>query len=69
MIEYMEIRCIYRIILQKLLQVCGAAAQNRPHMPRFSLLGQYRIIEQERFASKFCVLTRRGFAVILDVLP
>ena len=30
---------------------------------------QYRIIEQERFASKFCVLTRRGFAVILDVLP
>ena len=32
-------------------------------------LGQYRIIEQERFASKFCVLTRRGFAVILDVLP
>ena len=32
-------------------------------------LRQYRIIEQERFASKFCVLTRRGFAVILDVLP
>ena len=30
---------------------------------------QYRIIEQERFASKFCVLTKRGFAVILDVLP
>ena len=32
-------------------------------------LGQYRIIEQERFASKFCVLTRPSFAVILDVLP
>ena len=32
-------------------------------------IGQYRIIGQERFASKFCVLTRRGFAVILDVLP
>ena len=31
-------------------------------------LRQYRIIEQERFASKFCVLTRRGFAVILNVL-
>ena len=31
-------------------------------------LGQNRIIGQERFASKFCVLTRRGFAVILDVL-
>ena len=27
------------------------------------------IIGQERFASKFCALTRRGFAVILDVLP
>ena len=32
-------------------------------------LGQYLIMGQERFASKFCVLTRRGFAVILDVLP
>ena len=31
-------------------------------------LGQNRIIGQERFASQFCVLTRRGFAVILDVL-
>jgi hypothetical protein len=30
--------------------------------------GQYRIIEQERFVSKFCVLTRRGFAAILAVL-
>ena len=30
---------------------------------------QYRIIEQERFTSKFCVLIRRGFAVILCVLP
>ena len=30
---------------------------------------QYRIIEQEWFASKFCVLTRHSFAVILDVLP
>ena len=30
---------------------------------------QYRIIKQERFASKFYGLTRRGFAVILDVLP
>ncbi|WP_418371912.1 hypothetical protein, partial [Agathobaculum butyriciproducens] len=29
---------------------------------------QYHIIEQERFASKFCVLIRRGFAAILDVL-
>ena len=28
--------------------------------------GQYRIIGQERFASKFCVLTRRGFAAILS---
>ncbi len=28
--------------------------------------GQYRIIKQERFASKFYGLTRRGFAVILD---
>ncbi len=25
-------------------------------------------MEQERFVSKFCVLTRRGFAAILDVL-
>ena len=33
------------------------------------VLRQYRIIGQERFASKFCVLTRCGFAVILDVLP
>ena len=32
-------------------------------------LWQYRIIGQERFASKFCVLTRCGFAAILDVLP
>ena len=32
-------------------------------------LRQYRIIEQEWFASKFCVLTRHSFAVILDVLP
>ena len=29
-------------------------------------LGQYRIIGQERFASKFCVLTRRGFEAILS---
>ena len=50
--------------------------ENRDHSPGSriisvcsALLGQYRIIEQERFASKFCVLTRRGFAVILDVLP
>ena len=37
----------------------------------FGILGylrQHRIIEQERFASKFCILTRRGFAVILNVL-
>ena len=32
-------------------------------------LRQYHIIGQGRFASEFCVLTRRGFAVILDVLP
>ena len=32
------------------------------------LLRQYRIIEQERFANKFCVLMRRGFAAILAVL-
>lgn len=31
-------------------------------------LRQYRIIGQERVASKFCVLTRRGFAAILAVL-
>ena len=31
-------------------------------------LRQYRIIEQERFASKFCALIRHGFAAILDVL-
>ena len=31
-------------------------------------LRQYRIMGQERFASKFCVLTRRGFAAILAVL-
>ena len=29
-------------------------------------IGQYRIIEQERFTSKFCVLIRRGFAAILS---
>ena len=29
-------------------------------------LGQYRIIRQERFASKFCALIRRGFAAILS---
>ena len=28
------------------------------------VIRQYRIIEQERFASKFCVLTRRGVALI-----
>ena len=39
------------------------------HKMMKDFLRQYRIIEQERFASKFCVLTRRGFAVILDVLP
>ena len=33
------------------------------------LLRRCRVNKQERFASKFCVLTRRGFAVILDVLP
>ncbi len=45
--------------------------ENRDHSPGSriisvcsALLEQYRIIEQERFASKFCVLTRRGFAVI-----
>ena len=27
------------------------------------------MIKQERFVSEFCALTRRGFAVILDVLP
>ena len=30
------------------------------------ILRQYRIIGQERFASKFCVLTRRGFEAILS---
>ena len=34
----------------------GSGYQNR---------GQYRTIEQERFASKFCALIRRGFAAIL----
>ena len=37
-------------------------------MPLYGYLGQYRIIEQERFANKFCVLMRRGFAAILAVL-
>ncbi|WP_417104157.1 hypothetical protein, partial [Hominenteromicrobium sp.] len=32
------------------------------------LFRQYRIIEQERFASKFRILIRRGFAAILCVL-
>ena len=30
------------------------------------MIRQYRIIGQERFASKFCVLTRRGFEAILS---
>ena len=30
------------------------------------VLRQYRIIRQERFASKFCALIRRGFAAILS---
>lgn len=49
---------------------CGAA--DGPGWEMYPLkadIRQYRIIEQERFASKFCVLTRRSFAVILDVLP
>ena len=43
--------------------------QTRPFFQRKRDLRQYRIIEQEWFASKFCVLTRHSFAVILDVLP
>ena len=31
------------------------------------VIRQYRIIGQERFASKFCVLTRRGFAITLSM--
>ena len=44
---------------------CDSLLFFRPVWGQFSVLGQYRTIEQERFASKFCVLTRRGFAAIL----
>ena len=41
----------------------GRLQSNKRSTARTSVLGQYRIIGQERFASKFCVLTRRGFAL------
>ncbi len=42
--------------------------EERVYIARIVTFRQYRIMKQERFASKFCALIRRGFAAILAVL-
>ena len=42
--------------------------EERVYIARIVTFRQYRIMKQERFASKFCALIRRGFASILAVL-
>ena len=46
----------------------SAGTVDSPPFRRYSkiIFRQYRIIRQERFASKFCALIRRGFAAILS---
>ena len=45
----------------------GFMEEERVYIARIVTFRQYRIMKQERFASKFCALIRRGFAAILAV--